>query len=548
MALLGPVTHGQVSFLIGFITILVAWIYSEYLAFKKKSISSKVGHPDVGLAEVESHNVKEDDRAVLLEGNVIKSIPSSGATISSTFSTIFRFIMLDESFLIKHRMLLRAACEFGLLLSYFYICDRTDIFGTSKKSYNRDLFCFLLLLLIIVAAVTSFKIHLDNSPFSVKPILFLNRHQTEEWKGWMQVIFLMYHYFAAREIYNVGRVCVASYIWMTGFGNFSYYYARKDFSFSRFAQMMWRLNFLVVMCCIVLDNSYMLYYICPLHTFFSLVVYGVVGVLHKYNDSKAVIVVKFLLCFLVVVIVWEIPGVFEVIWDPFTFLLGYKDPNRLKENLPLMYEWHFRTGLDRYVWILGMVYAYNYSTVEKWIEKLDELKTKRRILIKTTIVVISSTALYLWFEYVFKMECSTYNKYHPYTSWIPITSYICIRNVTQSTRSYTLTLFGWIGKISLDTYISQFHIWLRSNAPDAQPKLLLTIIPDYPLLNFMLTTSIFMITSYRISELTNTFKAAFVPSKDNKRIMYNTIAAATMTAILYSFSFLFLNLPQILVI
>lgn len=32
----------QVSFLIGFITIVVAWIYSEYLAFKKKSISSKV--------------------------------------------------------------------------------------------------------------------------------------------------------------------------------------------------------------------------------------------------------------------------------------------------------------------------------------------------------------------------------------------------------------------------------------------------------------------------------------------------------------------------
>ena len=47
----------------------------------------------------------------------------------------------------------------------------------------------------------------------------------------------MYHYFAAREIYNVGRVCVAAYVWMTGFGNFSYYYIRKDFSFSRFAQV-----------------------------------------------------------------------------------------------------------------------------------------------------------------------------------------------------------------------------------------------------------------------------------------------------------------------
>lgn len=48
-------------------------------------------HTDVGLGEVESHNVKEDDRGVLLEGNVIKSTPSSGPTISSIFSIIIRF-------------------------------------------------------------------------------------------------------------------------------------------------------------------------------------------------------------------------------------------------------------------------------------------------------------------------------------------------------------------------------------------------------------------------------------------------------------------------
>ncbi|TYK02964.1 protein REDUCED WALL ACETYLATION 2 [Cucumis melo var. makuwa] len=499
MALLGPVTHAQVSCLIGFVSVFIAWIYSEYLVFIKKSISSKVRHSDIGLAEVESLTGKEDDRATLLDGEAIKSIPS-GARIPHSFSSFIRFIMLKESFLIENRMLLRAASELGLLLAYFYICDRTDIFGTGTKSYNRDLFAFLLLLLITVSAITTFKIHQDKSPFSVKPLLFLNRHQTEEWKGWMQVIFLMYHYFNAREIYNVGRVCVAAYVWMTGFGNFSYYYARKDFSLSRFAQMMWRLNFLVFMCCIVLDNSYMLYYICPLHTFFSLVVYGIIGVLHKYNEIRAVIVVKFFVSFLVVVLVWEIPGVFDVLWEPFTFLLGYKDPNRKAENLPLMYEWHFRTALDRYIWILGMIYAYYYSSIEKWIEKLDDAKQKPRILIKTTIVVTSATAAYLWFEYIFKLDSITYNKYHPYTSWIPITS----------------------------------------NAPDAQPKKLLIIIPNYPLLNFMFTSIVFMTISYRLAELTNTFKMAFVPNRDNKRIMHNIITAAAIMGILYSLSFLFL--------
>lgn len=53
----------------------------------------------------------------------------------------------------------------------------------------------------------------------------------------LQVLFLLYHYFAAAEFYNAIRVFIAGYVWMTGFGNFSYYYVRKDFSLARFAQV-----------------------------------------------------------------------------------------------------------------------------------------------------------------------------------------------------------------------------------------------------------------------------------------------------------------------
>jgi hypothetical protein len=36
--------------------------------------------------------------------------------------------------------------------------------------------------------------------------------------------------------------------------------------------MLWRLNFVVILLMLTMNNTYILYYICPLHTFFFLMV------------------------------------------------------------------------------------------------------------------------------------------------------------------------------------------------------------------------------------------------------------------------------------
>ncbi len=60
----------------------------------------------------------------------------------------------------------------------------------------------------------------------------------------------------------------------------------------RFGQMMWRLNFLVFFTCLVLRNSYMLYYICPMHTIFTILVYACLGIAPHWNSSHSLLLVK----------------------------------------------------------------------------------------------------------------------------------------------------------------------------------------------------------------------------------------------------------------
>eukprot|EP00982_Pelagococcus_subviridis_P006340 30068-Pelagococcus_subviridis.AAC.3 len=166
-------------------------------------------------------------------------------------------------------------------------------------------------------------------------------HQTEEWK----------------ELYSAIPVFIASYVWMTGLGDFSFYlYSQKEYvhSVRRFLQVTWRFNFFVSLCCLkVFNYAKRLSSVLPSNTFVyrscAQTIYRahllLAGAWNEKNDNTVVLLQKLAVCASLVYVTWEIPGVFHACFRPNTFLLKYTNPERQVDD-PLR-ECFFSSGLDR---------------------------------------------------------------------------------------------------------------------------------------------------------------------------------------------------------
>lgn len=118
-------------------------------------------------------------------------------------------------------------------------------------------------------------------------------------------------------------------------------------------------------------------------------------------------------------------------------------------------EWYFRSGLDRYVWVYGMACAFVHPTASAALRALDEMPLARRITLRSALLAAASVCGYFYYTLIYCLPKAEYNAVHPFTSWIPITLFIVVRNLLPTLRLYHLRLYGWLGCITLETYISQ---------------------------------------------------------------------------------------------
>ena len=292
--------------------------------------------------------------------------------------------------------------------------------------------------------------------------------------------------FHAEEAYNSVRIMITCYVWMTGFGNFSFFYIKQDFGWLRVIQMMWRLNFTVLFLMWTHGNTYILYYICPLHTFYFLMVYTTMICYSSINHSKYGIRCKLMLLGIIIFLVWDYnSNLFDFV---FGWVLG--TDKIIGAGRGSLWEYYFRTSLDHYSSFLGMIFAMNFPLAEQYFHKA------KGVPLIIASVCMAGLSVY-WYNHIYMLEKLEYNMVHSYWAIVPLTSYIFFRNLTPWIRGYVSMSLHTLGKTTLETYLLQHHVWLTSNA-----KTLLTIVPDSPYINFTLASMFFFVLSRELYGLT----------------------------------------------
>ena len=250
---------------------------------------------------------------------------------------------------------------------------------------------------------------------------------------------------------------------------------------------MVRLNLLTIILAYVMNTDYLFYYFAPLVSFWYIVVYVTMAFGSQYNDRTVFLVCKILIAMALTTFVieeeWILKEVFSILGGICNIGWSAKESS-------------FRLRLDYWIIYFGMLTAVAFMKIR------DNRLTDHPLW--PTIMKVSmggSVVGMLWFFAFELLQPSkfAYNHWHPYISWIPIISFVILRNASATLRSASSQMFRFIGRCSLETFIIQYHLWMA-----ADTKGLLIVIPwtRWRILNMIVTTTIFVWLSNQVAQAT----------------------------------------------
>lgn len=352
----------------------------------------------------------------------------------------------------------------------------------------------------------------------------LNRNQTQEWKGWMMICFMAYRLSNAaslqtlsgggmetieegyHNIYiNLSRTIITCFVWLTGYSHFQYFYRHNDYSSVRVMRILWRINFLAFFLCLTHGVDYILYFICPLQSYFFIMVYVIMRINKEFNYDKYKLRVKLLGVACLIYVIWDVDsGLFKLLHLPF-FTAG---PSEVGATSGPMWEWYFRTFMDHWTAFFGIIFAANAPISSLFLRKLEAQHTlQAKFLGKFTIGAALLGVVAVWVYGPLQTSVLEYSSTHSYFGFIPVLAYVYFRNLTVSFRQNTLQLFYFFGEATLEAYLIHHHILFTSDG-----STMLTILPGYPMMNLLIILIFYLLASRQLFSLTRDISVMLLPN------------------------------------
>jgi N-acetylneuraminate 9-O-acetyltransferase len=305
------------------------------------------------------------------------------------------------------------------------------------------------------------------------------------------------------SVYNEIRVFVSAYVWMTGFGNFLYFDKKQDFTLERAVSMWLRINYFPLLLSTFLRVPLELYYVVPLHTTGFFVTMATCYLAVKIQDMpqfKASSYTKWhanvaalVICTLVHVIFYETPmcSILKIFSD----------------------EYYFRFTSDRYSALIGIWSGLVWSKFRSYIQWAynptldteDAQKKKQAMYIQRAAGLALMLGWYAMFGRI--QDKYVYNPRHPYVFWMPVAGWLMVRNSSAYLCELHAGAMEWLGRITLETYVLQFHIFMTHNVQHI-PILIPGSGADGNIvsktLNMLVWGSLFLFISFHARQLTVT--------------------------------------------
>ncbi|PAA88338.1 hypothetical protein BOX15_Mlig034020g1, partial [Macrostomum lignano] len=399
-----------------------------------------------------------------------------------------------------------ALAKLGLVLGYFFVCDRTSFFMKENKTFTALNFVIPLLYVLVLGLFFT-----DNSQYTQ----LLHRDVTDEWKGVAQLIILVYHMTSASQVLPVYmhiRVCVSSYLFLSGFGHMTYFWSRGfKGCLVRGLRVLFRMNVLVVCLCLVMNRPYQFYYFVPLVSHWFLVTFFMAvawpRVCQATLDRRpgftlAAAAAKLGVVVLLVSLLYASEYAFSKLFlsgPARSLFVASEDRSR---------EWRFRWSLDRYSSLAGAAAAICIQAARHF-RLLDDSHqgdlAGRGVAAGLSLVGLLACLSYTAFAVLCpsKQDC---NSVHPLLVVLPILGYACVRNVWGSLRQRYSVFFAWFGRIALELFIAQYHVWLSNDTSG-----LLVLIPSNYVLNLITTSFIFVCLAHEVHSITRLLTPYAVP-------------------------------------